>query len=97
MEVSDAEFRAGDVDGEEGAAAAGEVLDVAVSAVLGAAGDRAGAFLADFGFEVGGGGAGVDVLRLGGLGDDAVEGAGFDELGFAGVPGGEDGGARSTA
>ena len=85
------------MDGEESAAAAREVFDVAVPAVFGAAGDRARAFLADFGFEVGGGGAGVDVVGLRGLCDDALEGGGFDEVGFAGVPGGEDGGAGGTA
>ncbi len=85
------------MDGEEGPAAAGEVFDVAVSAVLRAAGDRAGAFFADFGFEVECSGAGVYVLGLGGLRDDSFEGGGVDEVCFALVPGGEDGGAGGTA
>ena len=86
MEVADAELGAGDVDGEEDLAAAAEVLDVAVAAVLGAAGDSARALLADFVFQVAGCGARVDVLGLGRLGDDAVEGGGADEVGFAAVP-----------
>lgn len=39
----------------------------------------------------------MDVLRLRGLRDDAVERCGGDEVGFAGVPGGEDGGGGSAA
>jgi len=46
----------------------GQVLDVAVSAVLGTAGDGAGALAADFGFELGVGAAGVDVDGLGTVG-----------------------------
>lgn len=86
MEVADAELGAGDVDGQEDFAAAAQVLDVAVAAVLGAAGDGSRAFLADFFFERAGCGAGVDVLGLGGLGDDAFEVGGADEVGFAAVP-----------
>ena len=97
MEITNAEFCAGNVHGKEDLAAAGEILDVAVSAVFGAAGDRARAFLADFFFQIAGCGAGVDVLGLRWLGDDALEFCGGDELGFALVPVGEDVSARSTA
>ena len=86
VEVADGELGAGDVDGEEDFAAAAQVLDVAVAAVLGPAGDGAGAFLADFFFQLAGRGAGVDVLGLGRLGDDALEVGGADEVGFAAVP-----------
>jgi hypothetical protein len=41
--------------------------------VFGTAGDGAGAFFADFLFDVLGGSAGMDVLGVGWLGDDAVE------------------------
>lgn len=97
VEVADAELRAGYVHGQEGAAAAGEVLDVAVAAVLGPAWDCAGAFFPDFLFDVGGGGAGVHVLRLRGLRHDAFEVGRVDQVGFALVPGGEDFGAGSAA
>lgn len=50
VQVADAEFSTRHMDGEVDFGAAGEVLDVAVSAVFGAARDGAGAFLADFGF-----------------------------------------------
>lgn len=96
VEVADGEFGAGDVHGEEDAGAAGEVLDVAVAAVFGAAGDGAGALPADFVFDGAGGGAGVDVLGFGGLGDDAVEGGGGDQFGFAAVPFRQDFGAGGT-
>ena len=86
VQITDAEFRSGDVHGEEGPAAAGQVLDVAVAAVLGAAGDRPRAFLADFRFQVALGGSGVHVLRLGGLGHNAFQLGGADEVGFAAVP-----------
>ena len=86
MEVADAELGAGDVDGEEDPAAAAQVLDVAVAAVLRAAGDGPRALLADLVLQLARGGAGVDVLRLRWLGDDALELGRADELGFATVP-----------
>ncbi len=97
MEVADAEFRPRDVDWEEDLAAAAQVLDVAVAAVFGAAGDGAGPLLADFFLQVARRGAGVDVLGLRGLGDDALEFGGADEVGFAAVPFGEDLGRGSAA
>ncbi|KAH9841297.1 Thromboxane-A synthase, partial [Teratosphaeria destructans] len=98
VQVADGEFGAGDVDGEVDLAAAREVLDVAVAAVFGAAGDGAGALAADAVLEVGGGLAGVHVAGLRGQGDVAGEvGVGGDELGLAGVPGVEDVGARGAA
>ena len=86
VEVADGEFGAGDVDGEEDFAAAAQVLDVAVAAVLRAAGDGARALVADLVLERARGGAGVHVLGLGRLGDDALEFGRADELGFAAVP-----------
>lgn len=99
MQVPDAEFRALDVDGQVHFAAAREVLDVAVAAVLGAAGHGAGAFAADLVFDLLGGAAGVDVLRLGGEGDlpAGVVAEGGDELGFAAVPFCEDGGGGGAS
>ena len=73
VEVADGEFRAFDVDGEVDFAAAGQVLDVAVAAVFGSAGDCSGAFAADFLFNGVVCGAGVDALGLGRLGNDALE------------------------
>ena len=97
MEVSHAELRPWYVNREESAAAAGEVFDVAVSTMLGAARDRAGTFLTNFVFEVGGGGAGVDILGLGRLRDDAFKGGRVDKVCFALVPGVEDFGTRCAA
>ena len=59
--------------------------------MLGAAGDSAGAFTADFFFGGTRCGARVHVLGFGGLGDDAFEGGGVDEVRFAAVPFVEDG------
>lgn len=50
VQVADAEFGAADVHGEVYFGAPREVLDVAVAAVFGTAGDGAGAFGPDFGF-----------------------------------------------
>lgn len=96
VQVADAELGARDVDGEEDFAAPAQVLDVAVAAVLWAAGDGPRALLADFVLQLAGCGARVDVLRLGWLGDDALEFGCADEVGFAAVPLGEDFGRRST-
>lgn len=83
VQVADGEFGAADVDGQVDFGATREVLDVAVSAVFGAAGDCAGAFGADFGFEGLGGGAGVDVEGLwAGILVASFEGEGW-ERGFA--------------
>lgn len=98
VQVADAELGARDVDREVDLGAAREVLDVAVPTVFRPPGDRPRALLADFLEHVRGGrGAGVDVLGLGRLGDDAVEGVGGDELAFALVPEGEDVGRGGAA
>lgn len=97
VEVADAELGAGDVDGEEDSAATAQVLDVAVAAVLRAAGDGPRALFADLLLQLAGGGAGMDVLRLRRLGDDALELGRADELGFATVPLGQDFGGGRTA
>lgn len=97
VEVAHGELGARDVYREVCFAPAREVLDVAVSAVLGAARDRAGAFGADFGFECTRGCAGVDVFGLGEVGDDTVESVEFYELGLTACPFGEDLGGWSTA
>ena len=86
MEVADAELGPGDVDRKEDFAAAAQVFDVAVAAVLGAAGYGSRSFFAYFLFELAGGGARVDVLGLGRLGDDALEFGRADEMRFATVP-----------
>lgn len=90
MKVSDGELGTRDMHGEVGLAPARQVLDVTVPAVFGAAGDRAGAFSANLGFEIASGGAGMDVFGLGEAGDDAVEGVEFNELGLAAGPFSED-------
>lgn len=97
VEVADAELGARDVDGEEDFAAPAQIFDVAVAAVLRAAGDGPRALFANFVFQLAGCGARVDVLWLGGLGDDALEFGCADEMGFAAVPLGEDFGGGSTA
>jgi hypothetical protein len=87
MQVPYAELGTGDVDREEDFGTAREVLDVAVSAVFGAAGDCSRAFFANLGFQVAGSGASVDILWLRWLGDGAVEmGVRGDEFAFALVP-----------
>lgn len=90
MKVSDGELGARDMHGEVGLTTARQVLDVTVPAVFGAAGDRAGAFSTDFSFKIASGGSGMDVFGLGEVGDDAVEGVAFDELGLTAGPFGED-------
>lgn len=97
VQVSDGELGAFDVDGQVDFATAREVLDVAVPAVFGAAGDRPGALFPDarLGFLVGG--AGVHALGLRRLRDDTREGGGRDEFGFALVPFREDLGRRGAA
>jgi hypothetical protein len=79
------------MDGQEDFGATGEVLDIAVSAVFGAAGDCACAFFADFFLQISRRGTSVYVLRLRGFGDGAVEmGVCSDEFAFALVPKFED-------
>ena len=99
MQVADAEFRTLDVYRQEDFGSAREVLDVAVPAVFGAAGDCSRALTADLLFQIFICGSGMDILGLRRLGDDAVVCglAGLDELAFALVPGCEDFGARCTA
>lgn len=98
VQVANAEFCAGNVDGEVDFGAAREVLDVAVSAVFGTAGHGARAFTADFLFEFVRGAASVDVFGLGWESDvPAGVVKGGDELGFPSVPFGENLGRRSAA
>lgn len=97
VQISNRELGARDVHGEVGLASARQVLDVAVPAMLGSAGDGAGALSADLGFKVTRGRAGVDIFRFREIGDYAVEGVEFDELGLTAGPLGEDLGGRGTA
>lgn len=78
------------MDGQVDFAAAGQVLDVAVPAVLRTARDRPGALFPDLGFDLLVGGPGVDILWLWWLGDHAGERRGRDQFGFPLVPLGED-------
>jgi hypothetical protein len=98
MQIADGELRSLDVYGEVHFAAAREILDIAVAAVLGAAGDGTSALFADFLFGLFVCVAGVHVFGLRGQGDIAVHvRAGFDQAGFALVPGVEDlGGGRAA-
>ena len=75
---------------EESAAASREVLDVAVPAMLWASWNSAGPLFANFLFDFGRGEAGVDVMRLRRLRDDALEVSGADQLGLTFVPGRQD-------
>jgi hypothetical protein len=98
MQIPNRKLRPLDMHRQVHLASAREVLDVAVAAVFGAAGDRAGAFLADFFFGGGVCGSGVDVLGLRGHGDVAVHvRAGLDQAAFAFVPGREDFGRGRAA
>ena len=98
MQVPNAELGALYVDGEVHFAAARKVFNVTVATVFGAPRHGAGAFAADFFAQVSRGAAGVDVLRLGWEGDFPTRvGEGGDELGFAAVPFGEDGGGGGAA
>ena len=86
VQVSDAELGAFDMDGQVHLAPSTQVLDVAVTAVLRPPRDGPRSLLADLGLDLVGRAAGVHVLWLGRLGDDALEGRGADEFGFALVP-----------
>lgn len=100
VQVADAEFGAGDVHGQVHFAAAAEIFDVAVPAVLGAPGDGPRAFFAHLGFDIPGSAARVHVLRFRGLGNDFFEllrRVRVDELSFTAVPLGEYFGGRGTA
>ena len=97
MEVADTEFRTGNVHRQEGPRTAGQVLDVAVAAVLGPAWDCTSAFFSYLLFYVRGGRASMHVLWLRGLRDDAFQVRSAYQFGFALVPSGEDFGAgRAT-
>lgn len=86
MQVSHGELRPLDVHRQIHFAAARQVLDVAVPAVLRTAGDRSSAFLADAGLHLIVGRAGVHALRLRRLRHDTRERRGRDQLSFALVP-----------
>lgn len=85
MEISNREPGARDVDGKISLRATGEIFDVAVSAVFRTARDCAGPFTADFRFNVGGGGTGVDIRRLGRV-RDGFASVGGNQLRFTAVP-----------
>lgn len=86
------------MDGEEDFGSAGEVLDVAVSTMFRTSWDRASAFFRDFVLHGTCGGAGVGVLGLWWLCNDAVQvRVRRDEFGFTRVPGFEDFGGGGTA
>lgn len=98
MQVSDTEFGARNVNGEVDFAAAGQVLDIAVSAVLGTAGNGACAFLAYFLLDAVVGAAGMHVDGLWGFGDIAVHVcAGCYQLTLSAVPFCQDFGAGCAA
>ena len=71
VEVADAELGPGDVDGEEDLAASAQVFDVAITAMLRPARYGPRALLAYLLLQLAGCGAGVDVLGLRRLGDNA--------------------------
>ena len=97
VQIPDRELGAFNMHGKIHFTSPRQILDVAVPTVFGTAGDRPCAFLADFGFSVLVGGACVHVFWLGRLGDDALEGGGGDEFGFALVPFGKNFGGWGTA
>lgn len=97
VQVAHAELGARNVDWEEDFAASAQVFDIAVAAMLWAAGYSPCALFTYLFFELAGCGAGVDILRLRRLSDDALEFGCADEMGFATVPLGQDLGGGSTA
>ena len=97
VQVSDAEFGALDMHWQVDFAAAREVLDITVTAVLGATGDCPSALLADLLLDVVGCAARVHVYGLRWLGNDSVRGIGRDEFAFSSVPFSEHFGGWCTA
>ena len=98
MQIPNRELGPLDMHRKVNLAAARQVFDVAVAAVLRATGDRAGALVADFLFDVVARGSGVHILGLRRLCDVAVHvRARFDQAAFALVPSCEDfGGGRAA-
>lgn len=76
VEVSDAELGALYVDGEVDFASSGKILDVAVTAVFRATGDRSSALFSDFLFDGICSAAGMDVDGLWWFGYHSVKGIG---------------------
>jgi hypothetical protein len=98
MQIADGELRSLHVHGKVHFAATRQVLDIAVAAVLGAPWNRASALFADFLFGCFVCAAGVHILGLRGESYVAVHvRAGFDQAGFALVPGVEDFGRGRAA
>jgi hypothetical protein len=98
MQIPDGELRSLHVHGKVHFAATRQVLDIAVAAVLGAPWNRASALFADFLFGCFVCAAGVHILGLRGESYVAVHvRAGFDQAGFALVPGVEDFGRGRAA
>ena len=73
MEIANAEFGSVNVNRKEDSRATGEVLDVAVSSVLGTPWDRSCAFFSDFLFQFSGSRACMNILGLWRLSDDSFE------------------------
>lgn len=98
MQIPNRELGPLDMHRKVNLAAARQVFDVAVAAVLRATRDRAGALVADFLFDVVARGSGVHILGLRRLCDVAVHvRARFDQAAFALVPSCEDfGGGRAA-
>lgn len=71
MQVPHRELRALDVNWQVDLAATGQILDIAVPAMLRTTGDCPGTFFPDFCFGFLVGGTRMDTLWLRGLGDDA--------------------------
>ena len=86
VQVPNAEFGAGNVDGEVDFAATAKVFNIAVATVLRAAGDGARAFFPNLLFDFVGGAACVDALGQRGKSDNSFEVGGADELAFTTVP-----------
>lgn len=86
VQVTDAEFCALDVDGEECATTTAEILDVSVTSVLWSARYRSCSFLSDLRFHLVGSASRVDILRFGGLGNDAVKSGSADQFTLSSVP-----------
>jgi hypothetical protein len=97
VEISDAEFGAFDMHWQVDFTASGEVLDVAIAAVLWSTRDRPGALLSDLLLDVVKCAAGMHIDGLWWLGNNAVHGVGRDEFSFSSVPFGEYFGGWCTA
>ena len=96
MKVSNAELCTLDVDREVNLTPSAQVLDIAISAMFWSSRYRSGSLFAYLGLYVIRSATSMDVLWLGGLCDDTIEGIGTDQLAFTLVPQGENVCGRST-